>query len=83
MNETQLRNLMLRKDSTLRDALSTFEKTGLRAVIVCDSADRMLAVATEGDVRRAMLNGCGLISLLLPISNTSPKFGKFGMSREQ
>lgn len=83
MNTEELSVLIVGAKATLRDALLSFEKSSLRLVFVCDERNRMLAMATEGDVRRALLEGHGLLTTLLPLSNQSPKTGLASLSREE
>jgi perosamine synthetase len=82
MNPTQLREFVLSESASLSDAMQSFEKTGLRVVLICRPDGTLTGLATEGDVRRALLAGHGLISPILPHANRRPAVGRTDMSRE-
>lgn len=83
MQESLLAALSISRDATLRDAMVSFNASGLGVVLVFDDAAKLTAIATEGDVRRALLDGHGLISTLLPHANRKPLLGRTSMPREE
>jgi len=54
-----LRNILISCDSTIREAMIAIERGGIGIALVVDSFDRIEATVTDGDVRRAILNGLG------------------------
>ena len=44
-------------DKPLREAIKQMEKAALQVLIVVDDKDRLLGIVTDGDVRRAIMNG--------------------------
>lgn len=46
--------ITLQKQSTLKDALTSLEKSGIRGVFVVDEIGMLLGMITDGDVRRAL-----------------------------
>lgn len=52
----------VRAGATVRDALVAIDEGGIGLTIVLDSADRFLGLATDGDIRRALLSGANLAS---------------------
>lgn len=83
MNEKLLNALILPQTSLLRDAMKAFEETGLQVVLICSDGAKLVGLATEGDVRRALLAGYGLISPILPHANLNPAIGKASMKLEE
>src|SRR5438034_607776 len=83
MSGSVVQSLLVPETASLRDAMLVFDRTALRTVLVCDSCQRLVALATEGDVRRALLAGQGLATLLLPHSNRKPIVGRECMSRAE
>jgi dTDP-glucose pyrophosphorylase len=46
--------------TTLRSTLEILDRTGRQIVLVCDEGGRLVGTITDGDVRRALLDGAGL-----------------------
>lgn len=57
--------------STLREVMSTIDRNGVGVALVVDSAGRLLATITDGDLRRAILGG---IDLDVPASTLLSRF---------
>lgn len=79
----ELQALILSEDATIQNALQCFERTGLQSALLCDRGNHLLGLITEGDVRRALLAGHGLLSPLKPHVNNEPVVGRTSMSREE
>lgn len=54
------RQLAVRPTATIREALEKIDTGGLGLVLVTDAGDRLLGIATDGDVRRGLLSGATL-----------------------
>jgi perosamine synthetase len=83
MQESLIATLRVPEKATLRDAMISFNASGLGVVLVSDDRGQLAGIATEGDVRRALLDGHGLISPLFPHANREPFLGHTTMSREE
>jgi perosamine synthetase len=83
MQESLLAKLRVSEKATLRDAMLSFNASGLGTVLIIDDHGQLAGIATEGDVRRALRDGHGLISPLLPHANREPLLGHIAMSREE
>jgi perosamine synthetase len=83
MNEELLKKLILPTTASLRDAMIAFNETALQVVFISSAEEKFLGLATEGDVRRALLDGHGLISPLLPHVKRNPVVGRMSMMREE
>lgn len=60
---------LLKLDASLRDALVSLEQSGLRVCLVVDDTDRLVGLLTDGDTRRALLNGLSLDQPISPFVN--------------
>jgi dTDP-glucose pyrophosphorylase len=67
------REITLRKDHSIRVALENIDRAGTQIALVVDDQMRLLGTVTDGDVRRAILNGVDLSSPISQIMNPSPK----------
>lgn len=52
---TRLESVLIPPAATIADAIRQLENAGTRALLVCDEDRRLLALLTDGDVRRAIL----------------------------
>ena len=50
-----VKNLLIKKNASLTDALKQLGKTGLRCLIVIDNKKKYLGTITDGDIRREIL----------------------------
>ena len=60
--DDNLQRWTIRTPELLRDLVEVINETGLGSVFVEDSEGRVVALVTDGDVRRALLAGFGLTS---------------------
>jgi dTDP-glucose pyrophosphorylase len=60
-----LHDLVVAPTATLLETMRTIDRSGLEVALVCDHAGKLLAVATDGDCRRAII---ALKSLDTPVS---------------
>lgn len=70
-------------ECTLFQALGIIDAEGLRAVLVTDRQNKLLGVATDGDIRRGILNGFSLESSVCKIMNNEPTTVSQSTSREE
>ncbi|HEY8151532.1 MAG TPA: nucleotidyltransferase family protein [Vicinamibacteria bacterium] len=71
----------LRHSATLVEAMRSLEKSGIEIALIVDDRDRLVGTLTDGDVRRALLKGATLESVLLPhlqrnFTAVGPKTGR-------
>jgi dTDP-glucose pyrophosphorylase len=60
------------QDATLRDAMLALDRGARRIALAVDTGGVLVGIATDGDIRRALLNGAELDDPLAPI--LSPEF---------
>jgi len=49
--------VMIQESASIREAMECINKSGIRIVLVVDDNKKLLGVATDGDIRRALLSG--------------------------
>jgi dTDP-glucose pyrophosphorylase len=66
------RDALISDSVTLRDAVSRMSETGWQIAVVVAKDDRLVGVLTDGDIRRALLQGMDLSVPITKAMNTSP-----------
>lgn len=70
-------------ENTIRDALEIINNEALRIALVVNESDELLGVITDGDVRRGLLKGKGLLEPASCVMNTSPITASLSTSRQE
>lgn len=65
-----LEALLVSPGASLRDAMVAIDGSGLEVTLVCDARRRLVAMATDGDIRRALLRGATLADTIMVAANT-------------
>jgi dTDP-glucose pyrophosphorylase len=76
-----LESCRLPDSATLVEAMRSLEKSGIEITLIVDDHDRLVGTLTDGDIRRALLKGATLESVLLPhlqrnFTAVGPKTGR-------
>lgn len=66
--------LLISDTTSLRDAMLKIDSNGFQTVFLVDKNDHMLASLTDGDIRRAILNGFSIDEQAINFANRSPVF---------
>lgn len=74
-------NILLSLTSTVSEAIEVLERDDPRIVLVVDDQRKLLGTITDGDIRRGLLKGCTLQSMLSEVMNNAPKVVYFGEDR--
>jgi dTDP-glucose pyrophosphorylase len=74
---------LLNPDQNIREALEIINRESLRITLVVDPQLRLLGVVTDGDIRRGLLKGLTLKSLVSKVMNTNPVTAKLGLARRE
>ena len=64
--------LSIKQDNTIRDAMESIGKSGIRIVFIVDESRKLLGVATDGDIRRSLLAGKTFESKIADIMRKNP-----------
>jgi perosamine synthetase len=67
---SQVEKMSVSQGATVRQAMLTIEAGGLGTALLIDDQGRFAALLTDGDVRRALLNGIGLESPIGTLGTT-------------
>ncbi len=66
--------LIISDSATLRDAMANIDKSGLQTSFICTSDNTLVGSLSDGDIRRAFLNGAGLEDLARNYANSNPVY---------
>ena len=72
IDKVLLNQSILNIDSTVRDAISSLDLSGLKVVIVVGHDSIVLGMITDGDIRRGFMRGYDLDARVGNIMATSP-----------
>lgn len=81
MAKVAISEVSLPLEATLLDALRCIDRSGVHAALIIDEAGSLAGMLTDGDVRRAILNGAALSTAALPHATTHPQTVTVGSSR--
>jgi perosamine synthetase len=65
-----IERLLVAEEATIRDALAVLDTAGTGFLLVVDAGGRLAGVATDGDVRRALLRGTTIDDPIAAATNT-------------
>jgi dTDP-glucose pyrophosphorylase len=66
------RQISIHPDQTIREALEVIDEGGVQIAIVADDQDRLEGVATDGDIRRGILQDLDLDAPVASVMNEDP-----------
>lgn len=75
-------NLIIKETASIKDAMNYIEKNHHRFVIITNSNDEVIAMATDGDIRRHILHSNDLSQSILGCANKNFIWGSDSCSRE-
>ena len=70
-----IKNYLIKEEKTLREALQLIDKNNSGTIFIIDKNDIVVGVATDGDIRRKLLDGIQLddkINAVVSIKPISP-----------
>ena len=76
--ETRLANSIVAPGTSISQAMAQLERAGIGALLLCDADRRLCGLVTDGDIRRAVLQGrslddsCSVIATLNPVKVEAP-----------
>ncbi|WP_022941181.1 nucleotidyltransferase family protein [Psychromonas hadalis] len=77
------KNILIKADCSVRNALVVIDKEALRGAIVIDSDNKLLGVVSDGDIRRGLLSGISLDDYVENVMNSQPITATTDTSKEQ
>lgn len=82
MNEKRLINqVKIDRSSTIRVALLSLEKSGLKLCLVVNRRGELLGTLSDGDIRKALLKGAGLTTNVCDVMNRDYTYVDKNLSR--
>ena len=72
MNSKLLKRLFADKDSSIKETAAVIDRNGLGIAFIVDKKKKLLSVVTDGDIRRAVLDGLNPGKKIGEISNKNP-----------
>jgi len=72
---------LLAVEADIKQAIATIERSTAKIALVVDAQRRLMGTVTDGDVRRAILNGAQLSDPVSRVMNSSPRIGRVGEDR--
>lgn len=66
-----LDDLLVLPEASVLDTMQVINRSGLEVALVCDARHRLLAVVSDGDIRRAILAGRPLTTPIIEVGNRS------------
>lgn len=76
------KDILLTKDSTIKEALGVIDKGAMRIAIVLDTNEKVVGTLTDGDVRRGLLNGLSLDSSIESLYFKEPTLANINDAKE-
>ncbi len=77
-----MKNIFIKKDCLIKDALKMLDKTAEKVLLVVDDSNILLGAVTDGDIRRGILRGVEINKQVSEIYNSKPtsiKISSFSM----
>jgi len=75
-----LNDVLVREGATLRETLECITKSGKQLALVVDATGRLVGLATDGDLRKAILRGVSLEAPVEQAMNRTPVVAEPGLS---
>ena len=75
---TDFSHITLLPHATVKEAMQIIDSGRMQLALVVDNKNKLIAVVTDGDVRRGILAGVNLDSNVLKVANHSPVFFRQG-----
>ncbi len=82
MNENKWKQCQIRPDESIRVALQILSQSMHQILVVTDASDRLLGTITDGDIRRALLNGRSIETAISQVMRKNPRTMLKGTCRE-
>ncbi len=67
------RNTLVKEDTNLREVMATIDAAELQVALVVDKSNKLLGLITDGDIRRAILQGKSLGAKAFEFMTVKPK----------
>ncbi len=75
------KNIILKENNTMQDAIEVLDRESLRIVIVVDNENRIIGTITDGDIRRGLLEHLSMDAMLSEFMFIKPTVAFVGSSK--
>lgn len=79
--KARLQIVIISPDIPITQAISTLDRAGIGILLLCDEECKLLGTITDGDVRRALLNGVSFEESCIKIATKNPVIARSNPSR--
>lgn len=79
----RIKKLVIKKDAAIKDAIRAIMRNGCGITFLTDDDGRFVSVVTDGNIRKAMLEGRQLSDKVINIASSDPLFVRDDMSDEE
>lgn len=69
-----MKDLFIKTDATVKDALRKLDKTAEKTILVVDEKNKLIGTISDGDLRRGLLKNNDLNQSIESVYNKNPKF---------
>lgn len=83
MKIVALKKLLTNEASTIKEAMRTIDANTLGVTFVIDDSQKLVGIATDGDIRRAIIEGTNIQSSIKDVMNKDPIIAKVTLSEPQ
>lgn len=77
------KSVKLKSDSTIKEALKVINNGAMQIALIVDNNDKLLGTLTDGDIRRALLEGLNLSDTIEPIFFKNPTFARISDTQDE
>ena len=78
-----MKDILIKTDISIRQAMKVLNGTAKKCLVVVDNNTRLLGTLTDGDLRRAILDGMGFNESIAAVYNPNPIVIEEGKSKEE
>jgi len=78
-----VKDLTVGPDITIKQAMKKLDQTAEKCLLIVDSENRLLGTLTDGDLRRAILNGSAFSNAIEEVYNKNPIVADLETSKEE
>ena len=69
VKKNQLKKTLVSQDLKVKDVIKSLNKSGLQIALIINKKNKMIGTVTDGDIRRGLINGLNVNSLIHKIIN--------------
>lgn len=83
MTNKEVKKYTVEVDSSIRKAIKKLDEGGIGFIVCVDKDERVVGIVTDGDFRRAILQGVDLKKKIMEIANKNFHFLEYGYAKKE